>query len=188
MSKLLKVTLLLALAVGMFGAYRHIAAQETEASKAKSPILPPTFDVQVSQDPNALATKHVLQGTYNNNGVFGPGTVSGSTSTPIDAQLTVLCPGTSGTCTIQADMWVENGGQTSTLDGVGIRLYVDGKAAPDALYSVGETPSDGSYVQSSSSQAVTGLAHGNHTVQTYFYSDNGANVAYYNSTYRVYKP
>ncbi len=165
MNKLLKVTSLLALTVGSYGVYS--AAQAVE---------------------QALATKHVLEGTYNNNGTYTGGAVAADTYTPIDTELTVACPGTSGTCTIQADMWIENGGESSSLNANVICLYVDGTPSSFCGAGTGETPSDGSYVQNSTSQAVTGLAHGNHTVQTYFYSFNGAKVAYYSSNYRVYKP
>jgi hypothetical protein len=192
MSKLLKVTLLLALAVGMFGAYRHIAAQETEASKARSPIPLPTFDVEVSQDPNVVALNHVLYRTYINNGSYGPATVAASSLTPIDKQLTVQCPGTSGsgTCTIQADMWISNGGRTTTDNSNFICLYVDGSPVNTCGFLTGETPSDsaGSFTTTTTSQIATGLAPGNHTVRTYFFSDDGCDVSYYNSNYRVYKP
>jgi hypothetical protein len=186
MSKILKATLLLALAVGSFGAYRHIAAQEAGANKGRAPIQWPTFDVLISQEPNALASKRVLQGTYNNLGHYD-NSVAGDTFTPIDTQLTVSCPGTSGTCTIQADMWVENGDATTAGNSNAICLYVDGKPAVTCDDS-GETLSDRSFTQNSSSQSVSGLTHGNHTVQTYFFSVNGAYLGYYASNYRVYKP
>jgi hypothetical protein len=163
MSKLLKVALLLAFAVGLFGAYRYGAAQD------------------------ALATKHVLQGTYNNNGGYS-GSFPVNVFAPVDTQLTVACPGQSGTCTIQADMWVENGGETFSVNYNVICLYVDGIPAGSCGAGTGETPSDGSYVQNSTSQAVTGLAHGNHTVQTWFLTNQGAKLGYYNANYRVYKP
>jgi hypothetical protein len=182
MSKLLKVSLLLVLAVGLFGAYRYGAAQEKES--------PPTSDAQISPDVT-IATKHVLQSTYNNNGVYSGGVISCDPSpcwTPIDNQLTVVCPGKTGTCTIQADMWITNGGVTTVRDLNKICLSVDGNFAPNCdLYLTGESPSDGTYGQNSSSEAVTGLSPGDHTVQTYFSTD-GTNVSYYNSNYRVYKP
>jgi hypothetical protein len=188
MSKLLKVTLLLAVAIGFCGAYRYGAAQDTGSSEGRAHFSPPTFDVQVSLDPNVLATSHVLEKTYNNNGLYGPISVPALSYTPIDTPLTVVCPGTSGTCTIQADMWIENGGQTSTGNQNSICLYVDGHPSPFCSYDAGETPSDGGFVQTSTSQSVSGLAHGNHTVQMYFSTDDGVAVLYFNSTYRVYKP
>jgi hypothetical protein len=102
-------------------------------------------------------------------------------------ELTVSCPGTSETCTIQADMWVENGDATTAGNSNAICLYVDGKPAVTCGDS-GETFSDRSFTQNSSSQSVSGLTHGNHTIQTYFFSVNGAYLGYYASNYRVYKP
>jgi hypothetical protein len=191
MSKLSRVTLLLALAIGFFGAYRYGAAQEARSSKGRARITPATFDVQVSQDPNVLATNHVLERTYNNNGVYDA-EVPASTFTPIDNQLTVQCPGKSGsgTCTIQADMWVENGdgGGNSSDSANNVCLYVDGNPAGLCSYTAGQTSSGEIYVQTSTSQSVTGLAPGNHTVQTYFAAVSGAYVYYYNANYQVYKP
>jgi hypothetical protein len=188
MRKISKITLFLVLAVGFFGAYRLGLAQEISSSKGRPLTPPPTFDVQISPEPNALATNHVLMRTYNNTGGVPTGAPS-NTYTPIDHQLTVQCPGTtgSGTCTIQADMWVENGDSDSTENANSACLYVDGKATNFCPYS-GETPSDFSFVASSASQTVSGLVPGNHTVQTYFYSNNGTITFTYNNNYRVYKP
>jgi len=188
MSKVLRVTILLAFAIGLFGAYRHIAAQEAGSSTGRVRFTPPKFDVQISQDPKALATKHALQGSYNNNGDYST-SVAASTYTPIDSQLTVACPGTSGTCTIQADMWIGNGNANFSGNVNAICLYVDGSpASADCNFVTGVTPSDFSFLNASTSQGVSGVPHGNHTVQTYFFSEHGADVGYYNTNYRVCKP
>jgi hypothetical protein len=187
MSKLLKAMLVLALAVGFFGVYRYGAAKQAESDKGRAHDIPPTFDVRI---PDVLATKHVLQGSYNNNGDYGS-TVSVSTYTPIDSQLTVSCPGTSGTCTIQLDAWIENGEGSASANQNNICLYVDGVANggnSGCGFFAGQTPSDGSWVNSSNSISVSGIALGNHTVQTYFKSFYGAYVAHYDTNYRVYKP
>jgi len=185
MNKFMKVTLLLAFAVVSFGAYRYGAAQERGARRGLIPIEPPTFDVQISQDSEALAINHVLQRTYTNSGIYGS-FVPGETLTPIDARLTVVCPGTSGTCTIEADMWAQSTGSSSG-NANAVCLYVDGNAT-NGCPLTGETPSDTSFVVNSFSQSVKGVAHGNHTVQTYYFSSNGAGVESYTSHYRVYKP
>lgn len=185
MSKLLKSTLVLALAVVSFGAYRFGAAQETASIKGGFSVQPPTFDVNI---PDVTSLKHVLQGTYYNNGNY-LAAVPASTYTPIDTQLTVACPGTTGTCTIQADMWIENGNVSTSGNLNQVCVYVDGNPAPNACaWSTGQTPSDGTFVNTSASDSISGVTHGNHTVQTYFISANGAWITYYNSTYRVYKP
>jgi len=165
MNKLSKVTLLLALAVVSFGVYSGAQAI-----------------------PETTATKHVLEGTYINNGNHNA-TVPAATYTPVDTKLTVSCPGTSGTCTIEADMWVDNylsGG--GSLNSITICLYVDGVQTSGCAYETSETPPDGSHNHASTSQPLSGLAPGNHTVQTYFYSNEGAFVEYYTTNYRVYKP
>ncbi|MFY9904814.1 MAG: hypothetical protein WBD45_19325 [Terriglobales bacterium] len=165
MNKLAKVTLLLALAVGSFSLYS--GAQDLQET---------------------LATKHVLQGTYINNGNYNAN-VPAATYTPIDTKLTVACPGTSGTCTIEADMWVDNYNSSGpSFNSTTICLYVDGVQTSGCAYETAETPLDGSHVHNSTSQPLSGLAPGNHTVQTYFRANDGAFAEYYTTNYRVYKP
>jgi hypothetical protein len=185
MNKLMKVMLLLAFAVGSFGAYRHIAAQERAPRKGLVPIALPKFDEQISQSPDALATKHILEGTYINSGFYGAVVAAGAT-VPTDTKLTVACPGTSGTCTIEADMWVQSDGVAN--DAYAICLYVDGNPPANGCPLAGETPADGTAAIGSFSQSLSGLAHGNHTVQTYYFTDQGAGVLDYTINYRVYKP
>jgi len=135
-----------------------------------------------------LATKHVLQGTYITNGNYNA-TVPAATYTPIDTALTVSCPGISGTCTIEADMWVDNylaGGGSGNINA--ICLYLDGVQTALCPYEKMETPVDGTHVFSSAPEPVSGVTPGNHTVQTYYYAANGAFVEYHTTNYRVYKP
>lgn len=185
MSKLLKGILLLTFSVGLIGAYRYGAAQETGTTLARTSIHFPTFAVEISTE--ALATKHALEGTYISAGNFDA-TITPSNATAVSPPLTVSCPGTTGTCTIQADMWIQNGAQTSNHNTNLVCLYIDGAPSAFCDFEAGESPNDGTLVQTSSSQEISGLAHGNHTVQTYFWTENGAYVGYYNSNYRVYKP
>jgi hypothetical protein len=186
MRKPMKATLLLAFAVGLFGAYRYSAAQEGGSPRGLVAIPLPTLDIQISQDPEALATKHVLEGTYINRGFYGA-VVAPETTAPIDPQLTVACPGTSGTCTIAADMWVQSNASSSD-NAIAVCLYVDGKPPAAGCPLTGETPPDGSFAVTSFSQSVSGLVHGNHTVRTYYFTDQGAAVESYSVNYRVYKP
>jgi hypothetical protein len=189
MNKVMKVVLLLAVvAVGLFGAYRYGMAQEAESTLGRIASSPPTFNVELSPEPLALATNHTLQRNYYNNGNYGAA-VPADVFTPIDTQLTVQCPGTSGTCTFQADMWIESGYGTHAENIHAICLYVDGNpASTDCSYASGQTPSDGSFTKTSTSQSVSGIAPGNHTVQTYFNPTYGVTVARFASNYRVYKP
>jgi hypothetical protein len=186
MSKLLKITLVLAFAVGLFGAYRFGAAQEAGSASDRIAIHWPSFDVEIS--PNVtLATKHVLEGTYISSGQYD-NNVPANTNVALDAPLTVPCPGTTGTCTIQGDIWVENGGSPITMDINDVCLYVDGKPTIACNYDTGESAPDATPGTTSTSQLVTGVEHGNHKVQTYFWSYKGTYVGYYSINYRVYKP
>jgi hypothetical protein len=132
----------------------------------------------------AQATKHVLQGTYISNGNYN-GDVSGATYTAISPQLIVDCPGT-GTCTIEADMWVQNSHGTDQTPN-SVCFYVDGVQSGGCPYAGGATTA-GYFETLSSAWPVSGLAAGEHTVQTYVYSTDGEYVGYYTVNYRVYKP
>ena len=130
-----------------------------------------------------VATNHVLKGTYINNGNYNAH-IPAATYTPIDTQLTVVCPGT-GTCTIEADMWVDFGGATS-FDAAAICLVVDGVQTFGCPVEALLVPQDRLII--SLSQPLSGLAPGNHTVQTFAYASSGAFIEFYAANYRVYKP
>jgi hypothetical protein len=187
MAKVFKMVLLAALAVALFGAHRDGAAQETQSSKGIDGIVP-ARDTQIIADITS-AIKEVLESTYNEHGVFNSHGIPAETYTAIGAPLTVVCTGTTGTCSIQADMWIQNGG-SNTVDNQNIVcLYVDGTASQFCQLWSGRSPADGGYSQATSSERISGLKPGNHKVQTYFLSHFGvADVAYYNYNYRVYKP
>jgi hypothetical protein len=188
MNRIFKIALLAACVVGSFGAYRFVAAQESQAGPERSRVNFPNFSGQSMAEPHSVGTNHVLDRTYIANGNYGM-FVAASTNVQIGPQITVECPGTSGTCTIQADMWIQNGnGSDKKANENAICLEVDGVTSSGCPYTSGETPIDGGFVQSSSSQSISGITTGNHTVQTYFSTVDGAQVNYYNSTYRVYKP
>src|SRR5215469_18783758 len=171
-----------ALALALFGTSGQAAAQESPNGSAASRA--PSFHVNI---PTTPSTKEVLQGTYINSGVAGI-SVPADTYTPIDNLLTVVCPGTTGTCSIQADMWVQNGGTGTSGNWNLVCLYVDGNPAPFCNYLADETLADGNFVNSTSSDIVRGLSLGNHTVQTIFYSFNGTKVFHHHSNFKVFKP
>jgi hypothetical protein len=126
---------------------------------------------------------HTLKNTYINANAADVAEAAGFNA--IDAPTTVLCPGTSGTCIIQADEWIQLNGAAGNR--VAICFYVDGTAV-DGCYFTGETLADGLFMQQSTSHASNAVSAGNHTVQTVLYTDVGAFVAFYNFNYRVYKP
>jgi hypothetical protein len=156
MNKILTVTSLLALALASLSIYSG------------------------AQQAPALATKHVLKGTYINNGNYNS-SVAAAKFTPIDPALSVSCPGSS-TCTIEADMWIQN---VSDGGGNTVCLFVDGSESSGCPYETSGT--SGIYDTISVSWPVT-VEHGTHTVQTYVYSNDGEFVGFYTTNYRVYTP
>jgi hypothetical protein len=91
-------------------------------------------------------------------------------------------------CTIEADMWIDFGLGPNFANGTTICLVVNGVQTFGCAFETSETPYDGSHVHSSTSQPLSGLAPGNHTVQTFAYASSGAFIEFYTVNYRVYKP
>jgi hypothetical protein len=136
---------------------------------------------RATQAPAAL-TKHVLKGTYIS---VGSNVALGAGFTNVDAVNNVVCPGTSGNCLIQADLFLQVGNTTAASNRVAACFLVDGVYA-SCPYN-GETLVNGHYSTYTYSSGLT-VPHGTHTVQTQAYTDFGGTAANFNFTYRVYKP
>ena len=120
MNNFAKLTLLAALTAGLLSF--SVSAQDlTSSRQGRPPINPPVF--KVNRVPPA-AVKHIGNGVYINTGVKAV-TIPAATYTPIDAPITVTCPGTTGTCLLQADQWIQTGFGTTTFNEFAICLYVD---------------------------------------------------------------
>ena len=140
------------------------------------------FGHQASGNAPLVFTKHVIKGMYNTSADLEATMVAGLNA--IDGANTVSCPGTSGTCLIQADQWVQ--ADVASGDGVAICLYVDGVPTNGCYWNGGSTGYP--FAMYSVSQGIV-VSHGNHTVQTYFFdAAGGAFVGLTNSNYYVYKP
>jgi len=145
---------------------------------------------------DSLATAQVLKGSYfvhgTQNGVF----FAANEFTAVDNLLTIECPGASGTCTIVADMWVQTGADftiSNPSDNYAVCLYVDGVNVDTAdgtrgCHYTANTPSDGTFVEGGEENSLSGVTVGNHTVQTFLWTDDGTPVYNYNISYHVYKP
>ena len=135
--------------------------------------------------PQSGPVKHVLKNMYNNTcGATCGGVSLVQTFNAIDSVTTVSCPGTSGTCLIQADQSFE--AIVATGDGVAICLYVDGALVNGCYWNGGST--GWAYSMYATSQGIS-VKFGNHTVQTVVYDElGGSTLAYYNFNYNVYKP
>ena len=179
----------MALALVLFGAYRNVSAQE-ESKRGNPPASAPVSHNAMAP---SFATNHVLERNYlvhgTLNGIFFPA----NTYTAVDSPLKVQCPGMSGKCTIVADMWVQTGNANAEHNNYAVCLYVDGVNVDKYDSSNGcnyteDTPSDGTAVEGSEENSLSGVALGSHTVQTFLYTNNGTPVFNYNISYHVYKP
>jgi hypothetical protein len=178
--------LLVVCAVVSVGTHGYISAQKSQMDASRSRANAAPTNAQTSANPDVNRDQSRARTDFNNgnSSVF----VAASTDIALDQLTTAVCPGTSGTCNIQADMWVPNGrGVDKKANENDICLEVDGVASSGCLYTSGERPIDVGFVLSSSSQSITGLAPGTHTVQTFISRHYGAQLGYSNSTYRVYK-
>ncbi|HEY2446480.1 MAG TPA: hypothetical protein VGI20_12160 [Rhizomicrobium sp.] len=167
MSGVFKPALLIALGLGLFGVDRASMAQGEPSQ----------------------ATKYALRGTYIDSGYYGANGlfVAPNNYTAIGNPLVLSCPGSAGTCTIQADLWIQSGKSDITRNWYNLCFSIDGALAPNCQI-VGSTPADRTYANGSTSQLAGGIAIGGHTVQAYFLSHSGAFVFNYTSNYRVYTP
>lgn len=164
MNRFVKIGLLMALAMALFGTYRYVSAQE----------------------PNTPATKHVLLGTIISTSINSM-PLAANALTALDSPQTVSCPGTT-TCTIQAEQVASTAQGSHAQNGFILCFYVDGSAIPAGCPYVNITPSDGESVMGSVTQGISGVSPGTHTVQTLVKSNFGAKLFFYNTDYRVYRP
>lgn len=174
-----------ALLVGMVAGGRQASAQE---DAGKAPAMSRPLAAAAAASPNAvIGLNHSLQRNYLSSGTLSGAFLPGFTYEPVDNQQVVTCPGTSGTCTIQADHWIELEGFTAGNAAWGC-LAVDGVLDPNCGFIEDKIPPDGSWLQVTSSHFMSGISAGPHIVQTFINSSNGAYAAYYNVNYRVFKP
>jgi hypothetical protein len=136
----------------------------------------------VKNDTPAVVVHHILKNMTNNNGSTF---TAAAGLNAVDAATTVVCPGTSGTCLLQAQQSAEVGGNVSG-GRVAFCFYVDGVSI-NACFFDGEMLADANYTMFSVTEG-TSVAHGSHTVQTAIYTDGGGIGGFYNFNYSVYKP
>ena len=184
--KTMRLAIVAAVAVLLISMGRKASAQDEPAGKA--PFDSSSLATSTpALGPAVVGVNHALQRNYFSTGnllaVFFPA----FTYEPVDSPQTVTCPGPSGTCTIQADHWIELKG-SSMLNDAWACLAVDGVFDPSCGLLEDKVPPDGSWVQISSSHFMSGISAGTHTVQTFVNSQHGVNAAFYNVNYRVFKP
>lgn len=183
MKSFVKVALPIALAVGLFGTYRFVLAQETRSGPTTA-NMPNSLPVS-AEAPNVVATNHALVKTYANSfrpfffTTLAPGTVA------IDPLTTITCPGISGSCTIEFDQGIQLTGGTSG-DSFTFCIQLDGSIVSPGCPFSGPFPLGATVV--SFSQEVSGVSLGTHTVQSLIGSSFGGSYGFYTMTYHVYKP
>ena len=184
--KNVQLGLVAALVVVLIAIGGQASAQDQSAGKA--PSTPQALaETPTTLAPALLAVNHALQRNYFSSGSFFGASLPAATYSAVDSAQTVVCPGTSGTCTIQADHWIELQGSTAGNEAWGC-LAVDGVLDPNCGFLDNKIPPDGGWVQATSSHLVSGVPAGTHTVQTFVNSLLGVNAAYFNINYRVFKP
>ena len=202
MKGFLKVGLLIAVAMALFGTYRFVSAQDETSFFGRVPVNAPTFhkkirakaptfnkEVQDAEVQDAV-TEHVLAETYLVIGNGGPSgtSVPAATLTPIDSPSTVVCPAIgTDTCTILANQFFQTTG-SQTSNNFAICLYVDDNLIPNSCWFNNDTPNDGTFVQGTASNWETGVSPGSHTVQTFVLSNKGCLYGNYTFQYIVYQP
>jgi hypothetical protein len=141
----------------------------------------------VSASSAVAATRYTLQGSYIDAGYYGSAGLFSprNVNTAIGKPVIVNCPESSGSCVVEADLFIQSGKSDVTGNQYNLCLFVDGASAPNCQI-VGSTPSDNTYTNGATSQQAT-VSPGDHVVQAYFQSYKGARVFNFTSNYRVYK-
>jgi hypothetical protein len=135
----------------------------------------------------SASARLILQGTYIDAGYYGSHglQVPRDRYTAIGNPLVVTCPRSATSCVIEADLFIQSGLSFLTGNQYNLCLFVDGNRAPNCQI-VGSTPADASYAVGTTSQQVTGVTPGDHTVQAFFLTYKGTKVFNFTSNYRVY--
>jgi hypothetical protein len=111
----------------------------------------------------------------------------GSGKVAIDSPLAFTCP--SGGCTVTAEVHVQLGLNTISSNVAGLCSDLDGfDMPPQGCPSVVTIPTDDSFVAPAFDFAQSGVTAGNHTLQTFVFTDDGARRSRYVITYRLYTP
>jgi hypothetical protein len=169
--------------------YPYLAQAQSEVPNppVSAPVVP------TPKTPAVAATNQVLQRNYLVHGTQSGSFSPAGTFQPVDRSLFVECPGSSGTCTIAAHMWVQTGLSSTFPNNYAVCLFVDGVNVQSTDGSNGchyteDTPSTGSFVEGSELNQKSGISPGLHKVQTFIFSNNGTPVYNFNILYQVYKP
>jgi hypothetical protein len=113
------------------------------------------------------------------------------TYTSIDSPLKFTCP--TGGCTVSVEVNAQIGGSTDASNLFAVCGLLDGNFMPppgngEGCPYVGETLVDGGYSAGTFVFTQSGVHAGNHTLQSQIFVADGAVLANYSITYRLYTP
>ncbi len=175
MKNVFKFAVVLALALAIVGAYGVFNNAKASAASASS-VLGGYHTPLTAGAATVLKKARFVQG-------FSGASLPVGTFTTIDST-TLVCPGTSGSCTYRGDNAVQiNASATSNW---AIITEVDGNFIGVGPY-LGPVGTD--FTANSWRDSLNGISFGTHTVSTVvFMRDNPATADWYHFAYEVYKP
>jgi hypothetical protein len=176
MKKMTKLALCVALTMLLVGAYFVVSAAGTH------PAGPPRSVANLHFPPTnyeGLRANFVTTAT-------GPFTLAAGFSVEDDVMWQCGSTGAS-TCTLVVNSFATSSGGGVADDDRALCLYLDGAIVGACAYN-GYDAADGSYSAVSSINSVSGVATGNHTAATLFYTTYGDTVYTFTNQYNVYKP
>ncbi len=134
--------------------------------------------------------KEVLEGSYVESGDPFESIPAGSLTTAIDPLNKIKCPAPAGkTCTIEDTVSLQEGEGPDDADNLMAAPWqVDGTFVGEGGPFFTSAPADGAFAGGTWTDIDEGVTPGNHKVQTFAYSIDGATLGYWTITYNVYEP
>lgn len=178
------VTVVIGLGTGAFGSGVSAAATKQARSSAVT-----VHKVVPEVVPATGPKKEVLEATYIESGTSGV-SLPASTPVAIDALHAITCPAPAGaTCTITNTVSIQEGlGPNYADNNMAAPWQLDGAYVGEGGPFFSSAPADGSYAGGTWTDADYGVTAGKHHVQTFAYSVDGATLANWTITYKVYEP
>jgi len=170
-------------AVLTFGLVASVAS--VAAAQSASPVTEQGMPAAAIEPATTVQSNKVLKKTYR---VEDSGTQAvGGGFVAVHAPVTINCPGTAGVCFVEAhqNMQVIGDGGSGRW---AICTAIDGNFMSQPLCPYLDIVPNGFYHARNFVQTQTGISFGNHTIQTFIYTDGPATRSIFELTYRVYKP
>jgi hypothetical protein len=177
MSKISKLALCVSLTLLLAGAFFVVSAAGTHQAG-------PSRDISGLRLPPPTAFEG-LRSNFITSAIVNAVAAAGFN---IEDSVQFQCGSTGATsCTLVVDSFATSSGGGVANDDRALCLVVDGAIVGACAYN-GYDTADGSYSAISSINEVSGLAVGNHSAETLFYTTFGSTVYTFTNNYSVYKP